>query len=155
DAYEEIRHGTYWRGHHYQMVKPWLDHPPLYSLYVGAWMLAQGDRKIFEVDLWKMRTGTVPLAVISFVLLTLILRRLLSPPEVLLALLFYTVLPSVVFHQRLVVCENLYVPFTLGVVLMLLHQRRNFSWLLTGGILLVTALLPMTKVAALSTSVFL
>jgi hypothetical protein len=154
-AYADRREIIDWRDHNYKMVKPWLDHPPLYSLYAGGWMLAWGHRDIFDVDLWQMRTGTLPLAALSFILLSLILVHLLAAAEVLLALLFYSVIPAIVLHQRLVVSENLYVPLTLGAVLLLMHQRSRFSWWRTGAIILLSALLPMTKVAALCASAFL
>jgi len=144
-----------WRDHKYKLVQPWLDHPPLYSLYAGGLMHALGYRDIFEVDLWYMRTGTLPLAAASFLLLSLILRRLLSRGEVLLSLLFYAVLPPIVLHQRLVVSENLFVPLTLGCMLLLMRQRDRFSALRTVVILVLSVMLPLTKVAALSSSVFL
>jgi hypothetical protein len=154
-AYIGRRHSKEWHGHKYRLVKPWLDHPPLYSLYAGGLMLALGKRSIFDVDLWQMRMGSLFLDAVGFVLLSLVLRRLLATTERLLALLFYSVMPAIVLHQRLVVSENFYVPLTLGIVLMLLQQRSRFSWWRAGAIMFCCALLPMTKVAALSASVFL
>ena len=154
-AYKHVRRNREWRGHGYRMVKPWLDHPPAYSLYAGACMLAWGHKDIFDVDLWQMRTGTLLLDVITFVLLTLVLRRLVSSSEVLIALLLYAVAPAIVLQQRLVVSENLFVPTTLAVVLLTLQQRTRFSMWRTVFVFLLCALLPMTKVAALSASVFL
>jgi 4-amino-4-deoxy-L-arabinose transferase-like glycosyltransferase len=154
-AYKRKREVVYWRDHKYNIVKPYLDHPPLYSLYAGAWIMAWGHRDMYDVDLWQMRTGTIPLAALSFILLTLVLRRLLSPAEVLTGLLFYSVMPLVVWHQRLVVSENMFVPMTLAGVLLLQQQRDKFSWWRTAGIALIGLLLPITKVAALSSSAFL
>src|SRR5262245_37516856 len=39
---------TSWRGFGFHMVKPWLDHPPLFSVVMGSWMLAAGYRDIFS-----------------------------------------------------------------------------------------------------------
>jgi hypothetical protein len=154
-AYTERREQIDWRGHRYKLVQPWLDHPPLYSLYAGGWMLALGYRDMFEVDFRTMRLGTLPLSAASFVLLTAVLGRLLPPAEVLVSLLLYAVLPPIVLHQRLVVSENLCVPLTLGCLLLLLVQRERFSYARTAAILLLASLLALTKVAALSASVFL
>jgi hypothetical protein len=154
-AYAHRRKRIDWRGHDYRIVEPWLDHPPLYSLYAGGVMLAFGYREMFDVDLWYMRLGSLPLSAASFVLLALILQRLLAPAEALLSLLFYAVLPPIVLHQRLVVSENLFVPLTLGCLLLLLLQRECFSHLRAGAVLVLGALLPLSKVAALSSSVFL
>jgi hypothetical protein len=154
-AYAERRHNVNWRDHKYRMVEPWLDHPPLYAMYAGGWMLVLGKREIFDVDLWQMRMGTVLLDAVGFVLLSLVLRRLLARTELLLALLFYSVIPALVLHQRLVIAENFFVPLTLGIVLLLLQQGRRFSWWSAGGVMFLCALLPLTKLAALSISVFL
>lgn len=154
-AYADRREVIDWRDHKYKMVEPWLDHPPLYSLYAGAWMRAQGYRKIFDVDLWHMRTGSLPLAALSFGSLALVLRHLVTPGAALLALLFYAIMPAMVWHQRLVISENLSVPLTLSAVLLVLQQRRTFSNWRTLALLVLALLLPLTKVAALSSSVFL
>jgi 4-amino-4-deoxy-L-arabinose transferase-like glycosyltransferase len=146
---------TYWRGDNYRIVHPWLDHPPLYSMYVGAWMLGLGHRDMFDVDLQSMRLTQIPLSTLSFVLLTLLLGELLSSSEVLLALLFYSVLPPIVLHQRLVVSENLFVPFMLFASWLILRQRRDYARWRVVTVGLISFLLPLTKVAALSVSVFL
>jgi len=154
-AYRSRARNVGWRGHGYPMVEPWLDHPPLYALYVGGWMLASGERKIFHVDLHQMRLSSLALAAVSFVLLGAMLCELTTPGGALLALLFYSVAPSIVLHQRLVLSENLFVPITLASVLLLARQRRAFAWWRWFAIAGLAALLPMTKVAALSVSVFL
>ena len=154
-AYLPVRRNIEWRGHRYRMVKPWLDHPPLYALYAGGWMLALGQRDMFEVDLWQMRLGSLLLDAVCFVLLSLVLRRLLPTAEILVALLLYAVMPAIVLHQRLVICENMYVPLTLGILLLLLQQSREFARARALAIFALCAALPLLKVAALTSSVFL
>ena len=154
-AYLPRRQPQHWRDHDYNMVEPWLDHPPLYSLYAGGWVLAQGARDIFNVELRQMRTGSLPLAALSFIGLFAFLRRHLSPAAVLLSLLFYAVLPSAVLQQRLVISENLYLPLMFGVLLLLEAQAARFASYRVPLIVLASALLPLTKIAALSCSVFL
>lgn len=144
-----------WHDNRYRLVKPWLDHPPLYSLYVGAWMVALGERDIWQVDLWHMRSSQIPLAAISFILLSLLLSELVSPLEALTALLFYSVLPMIVLQQRLVVCENLLVPLTLAAAWLVLRQRRRHSTAVMWAVFAISAALPLVKVAALSLSTFL
>lgn len=154
-AYKGRARNVGWRGYGYPIVEPWLDHPPLYSLYVGSWMLASGERRMFRVDLHQMRLSSLVLAAVSFSLLGAVLRGLTTAGGSLLALLFYAVTPAIVLHQRMVLSENLFVPLTLGCVLLLARQERRFRWWRWLAIVGVAALLPMTKVAALSASVFL
>jgi len=154
-AYKGRRHRVEWRGQKYNIVEPWLDHPPVYSLYAGGWVLLHGQREMFQVDLRQMRMGSLVLDALGFVLFSLVLRRLVTRGELMLSLLFYSVIPLIVFHQRLVISENLIVPLTLGAVLSLQAQSRRFSWWRALWLLVLAALLPLTKVAALSSCVFL
>jgi hypothetical protein len=154
-AYLPNRETLDWRDHRYNLVEPWLDHPPVYSLYAGAWMLAWGKRDIFAVDLWQMCAGSLPLAALSFVFLGAFLRYFLAPAALLISLVFYSVMPLLVWHQRLVVSENLAVPLTLGALLLLQAQLRRFASWRVFALVFVSALLALTKVAALSCSVLL
>ncbi|MET0390055.1 MAG: hypothetical protein ABW321_29055, partial [Polyangiales bacterium] len=53
------------------------------------------------------------------------------------------------------VCENLFTPITLAAVLLLLHQKQHFARWRLGALWLLALLLPLAKVAALSSCVFL
>ena len=139
-----------WRDHKYNMVEPWLDHPPIYSLYAGGWIMAWGHRDIFDVDLWQMRTGTLPLAALSFICLAAFLRRYLTPAAVLLSLLFYALLPLIVWQHKLVVSENLFVPLTLVGLLLIDAQAVRFAGWRALALLVLATLLPLIKAAALS-----
>lgn len=153
-AYLPHREIVDWREHRYHVVEPWLDHPPLYSLFAGSWIRAWGRHDMYDVDLWEMRTGSVLLAALSFIGLAAFLRYFLAPAEVLVSLLLYAVLPTIVWQQRLVVSENLFLPLTLGVLLLLQAQASRFASWRVVALLFASALLPLTKVAALSCSVF-
>ncbi|HEX6837401.1 MAG TPA: hypothetical protein VF334_12565, partial [Polyangia bacterium] len=65
----------HWRGDEYRIVRPWLDHPPLFPVYVGTWMLASGARDILAVELLPMRLSILPLFAASFFLFWAIARR--------------------------------------------------------------------------------
>jgi hypothetical protein len=154
-AYEKLRKTVRWRDHKYLIVRPWLDHPPLYSFFAGGVMHLQGYRDMYDVDLWRMRLGSLFLDAVSFILLSLVLGILATGPERLIALLLFSVLPLVVLHQRLVVSENMIVPLTLGAVLLTLYQRRRYAIWRSVLLFLIAVMLPLTKVAGLSASVFL
>ena len=64
-----------WRDNDYRIVRPWLDHPPLYSLYVGAFMRLAGVRDIFAVELETMRLSTMLLFPAAFFLFYAVARR--------------------------------------------------------------------------------
>jgi hypothetical protein len=140
-----------WRGDDYRIVKPWLDHPPLYSIYVGTFMLATGTRDPFSVELLPMRLSTMLLFVIAYWLFFLVLKRYDDPSLTLLALALWSVAPPAIWNGRLVMAEQMLVPLALGGWLALdrmaaaktIKQRRGWSV----GLILFCAALPLSKVA--------
>ncbi len=149
---------TVWQGDHYRLVKPWLDHPPLYPLYVGAFMRAVGARDIFAVNLGAARLSNLPLFAATFFLLFAVARRVADEAHALLTLAFYAVAPTAVWNGRLVMAEELMLTLALaGWYALQLYgdadkpsQRR--AWLVAVGV--AAALLPLSKVAGLAFALF-
>lgn len=140
---------TEWRGHQYRIVSPWLDHPPLYPIYVGAFMRAAGVRDPFAVELGTARLSTLLLYAAAFWLFWLVARRVADAPTALLALALWAVAPPAVWNGRLVMAEQLVLPealFGLWALFAYVDTRRR-GWLVAVGV--AAALLPLTKAAAL------
>jgi Dolichyl-phosphate-mannose-protein mannosyltransferase len=144
-----------WRGNQYRIVKPWLDHPPLYPIYVGAFVHATGTHDIFAVELGVMRASTMVLWAAAFFLFWAVARRYAEPPLVLLALAFWATAPPSVWNGRLVMAEQLMLPLALAGWLALLKyaETRRRGWLV--AVAVVAALLPLCKAAALAFALFL
>jgi hypothetical protein len=144
----------HWRGNEYRIVKPWFDHPPLYPLYVGAFMHAAGTHSIFAVELSTMRLSTILLFVVAFFLFLAVARRYADDAHVLVALAFWAAAPTAVWNGRLVVAEQLMLPLALfGWWGMLRYvETRRGRWLVVVSV--ASALLPLTKVAALAFALF-
>jgi hypothetical protein len=145
----------HWRNDQYRIVTPWLDHPPFYSMYVGAFMLATGARDIWKVELLPMRLSTMLLFVVSFFLFWRVARRYADETTVLLALAFWATAPTAVWNGRLVMAEQMLLPLTLcgwWTLLRYIETRRR-GWL--AGVVIVAALLPLTKAAGLAFALFL
>jgi hypothetical protein len=139
---------TAWRGNQYRMVRPWLDHPPLYPLYVGAFMHAAGVRDIFAVELRTMRWSSLVLYVAAFFLFFACARRAADEPTALLALALWAVAAPAVWNGRLVMAEQLMLPLALGGYLALWRWRGSGRrrWLV--ALALLCALLPLCKASA-------
>lgn len=144
-----------WRGNEYRIVKPWLDHPPLYALYVGAFMRAAGTRDLFAVELWPMRLSSLLLWAAAFFLFFAVARRYAEEPLVLLGLALWAAAPPAVWNGRLVMAEQMMLPLALAGWWALLRfvETRRRGWLLAVGV--ACALLPLCKVAALAFALFL
>jgi hypothetical protein len=144
-----------WRENSYRIVRPWLDHPPLYPLYVGSFMRAAGVRDIFAVELFTMRLSTLLLYAAAYFLFFACARRVADEPTALLALAFWAVAPAAVWNGRLVMAEQLMLPLALGGYLALWRWRetRRRRWLVT--LALMCALLPLCKAAATAFALWL
>lgn len=145
----------HWRGNEYRIVKPWLDHPPLYPLYVGAFMRAAGTRDIFAVSLETMRLSSLLLWAAAFFLFYAVARRYADAPLVLLASALWATAPPAVWNGRLVMAEQLMLPLALAGWWALLRyvETRRRRWLV--AVAVASALLPLCKAAALAFALFL
>ncbi|MCU1283556.1 MAG: glycosyl transferase family 39 [bacterium] len=143
-----------WRDNDYRIVKPWLDHPPLYGLYVGAFLHATGTHDIFAVELATMRASTMLLFAATFLLLFAVARRVGDETIALCALAFYAVAPTAVWNGRLVMAEQMITPVALAGwwALLCFVETRRRRWLV--AVAVAVALLPLVKVAALSFALF-
>ncbi len=141
-----------WRGHEYHIVRPWLDHPPLFAVVMGGWMLAAGYHDIFGVDLAWMRWLSIWLFVGNFLALLALARRYFPTDAVLLGLCCFALAPLAVVNQKLVVSENFFVLVWMLTQLAVLRydESGDRRWLVAVGVGALA--LPLTKIAALSCS---
>ena len=160
-----------WRGNEYKIVRPWFDHPPLYPMYVGAFMHAAGTHDIWQVELATARRSTLVLFAASFFLGFLVMRRSADETHAIVALAFFAVAPAAVWNGRLVMAEQLLLPLALAGWYALQRAgeadatRANTrdgdararssrrGWLVAVGV--AAALLPLCKVAGLGFALFL
>jgi 4-amino-4-deoxy-L-arabinose transferase-like glycosyltransferase len=109
---------------HYRMVTPWLDHPPLFGLLVGAAALLSGERDYFDCTLGAIRLPSLLLGVLSLALVFLLSRELFGETAAVLAALVFATDPNLVFLSRLAVSENLIVFLLLAALWLFLRHCR-------------------------------
>jgi len=150
DAYGDFPVIT-WRGAPFRLVTPWLDHPPLFALLQGTWMVLRGYRDIEHVDLTVMREMSVLLFMLAYLVLWRVARTLLDRLGAVITLLIYATSSTVVMNSRLVISENLVTPLLLLGHLALLRWdvSRKARWMLVMG--LCAFLMPLTKLPAVCT----
>ena len=157
-AYGNVRVST-WHGADYRIVQPWFDHPPLYPLYVGAFMRAAGFRQIFYISERVMRLSGLPLLAAAFFLFFLVARRVADETHALVALAFWAVAPTAAWNGRLVMAEALILPLALAGWYALQRyaasERASHRWAWLVAVAVAAMLLPLTKVAALGFALFL
>lgn len=113
-------------GTYYNIVRPCLDHPPLFGLAAGAFARlaravqpAELSLRIDGVDvptvnIARARLFTLLLFAATFLLLFTLAREAFSFQTACLTVLFYGFIAHVVCHNRLLVSENLTTPLFLA-----------------------------------------
>jgi hypothetical protein len=123
----------FWFGDPYNLARPYFDHPPGFSLLVGAACTLLGAEQMIECTLWRMRWIPILLGLWTIYLVARAGWRFL--PDRLagtLAAFVYATLPAVVLGNRLVKAENLIAPLLLLQALLLaryLERGRRREWI--------------------------
>jgi len=137
-------------GTSYDIVHPWLSHPPLLSLLTGAWVYLQGARSLTDVTAQMVRPVGIVLGLVSLVLAYLLGRRILDRPAALIGVLLLAVTPGAVLLGREVETEALMAPLVLLALLMVhrLHTGEG-RWPAIATLITCAVLLPLTKITGL------
>ena len=134
-------------------VRPWLDHPPVFSLLIGGVALLGGETSFAEVTPRVIRLPVIGLSIVTLVLAYLLGRRLAGRGVATVAMALLAVAPGAVLASRSVESEALLAPLLL-VALILLHRisrepgragRLDLALLLP-----VCALAPLVKVPGIA-----
>ncbi|WP_353932826.1 glycosyltransferase family 39 protein [Okeanomitos corallinicola TIOX110] len=120
-----------WKGLTYQLVSPWLDHPPLFSLIVGSAAILGGANTFFDCNLTTMRIPSLILGISSIVLFYILSLKLSNTNIAILASLIFATNPNTVFLSRVAVSENLILFLSLLTLLCFLkyYQSSNANYL--------------------------
>ncbi len=121
-----IGSGEYRLGMGFHIVKPALDHPPLFSLVVGAYAKMTGSvlgtvplqnttdtYEVYDIALGRARTLTIFLFLFTFVTMYLVGREVMPLPGVFIGLCLYAFSAYTILQNRLLVTENLTTPLIL------------------------------------------
>ncbi len=140
--YKDIRHLTI-DGLYFPIVRPYLDHPPLFGLLVGAWAMIRNERVFEAVTLMTIRLVPILLSVISVLLLYLLARRIYGHTVGIWSLAIYATGTLFVINSRIVVAESMVTVFFLFALLLAsaLPKKPMISQLLILGTVCAAALL--------------
>lgn len=115
-----------WFGDRYVLVRPYFDHPPLFSILVGLVTSFGGARNFLSCTLPMMRLVPILLSLAGVLLLYPLARGYgASERGALLATLVYAVLPVIVLADRLVKGESLLAILFMGALLLVQRHERS------------------------------
>ena len=136
------------------IVKPYFDHPPLYSIFIGLYLKLYGVHfsERFEHYFEDItRPISIFLSVINALLMYLLARKIFKNQAIpLMAVIFYAVLPTAVFTGRLVKEEHLILTCLLGSLLLIEEYLESGRRSLFYTACCLTGLTCMMKVPGLA-----
>lgn len=117
---------------HVNLVQPWLEHPPLFSLLVGSFAHFYGANRNDVIPTSFIRTPVVIASLFTAVMVFLLSRLISGYWTGILAMLIYGVTPVIALGSRLAVPENIIALIYLIVIYLLLKYQNSqkFKFLL-------------------------
>lgn len=138
-------------GKPFEVVHPFLDHPPIFGLLVGGAAWLQGARQLTDVTAQMIRPVPILASIVALCLAYLLGRRVLGAGPAILGTLLLATAPAAVLVQRQVEAEALLAPLLLGALLLVPvtrdHPPRRAR---LAGLLACCALAPMVKVSGVA-----
>src|SRR3989344_2897814 len=107
------------------IVKPYLEHPPLFGILAGSFAILNGAKDMYDVDIKTIRPLSLALGLISIVLLFLLVKEIYDKRTALIASLLYATIPTIVIGSRIVQNENFFIPMWLLALLFTSKYLKN------------------------------
>jgi 4-amino-4-deoxy-L-arabinose transferase-like glycosyltransferase len=143
--YQDKEHLIY-RGAAFWLVKPYLEHPPLFGLVAGSFSMLAGARDMHDVTLQKIRPLALALGIFSILMIFLLTKELYGSRIALLASLLYATVPTIVIGSRIVQNENFLIPFWLLALYLLTRYIKSGKKKFRNIAAVIAGLLSLAKV---------
>lgn len=135
-----------YQGAMFQLVKPYLEHPPLFGLVAGSFAIANGAENMYNVTLAGIRPLALILGILSIAVVFLLVKEVYGINLALLSSLLYATIPTIVVGSRIVQNENFLIPSWLFCLYLLAkYLKSGNKWFLNIAIL-IASFMPLAKV---------
>ena len=141
------------QGARFTLVKPYLEHPPLFGVVAGTFAKLRGVNTFDDVTIAKIRPLALIMGLLSIFAIFLLASAVYGNVVGMVASGIYAILPTVVIGSRLVQNENFFIPlflFALYFAYKYLERSKNSYLFLTA---LLCGLLPLAKIPWITGSV--
>lgn len=139
---EEIRY----QGAAFLIVKPYLEHPPLFGLTVGSFALLNGVKDMYDVTLAKIRPLALGLGILGILGIFILAKEIYGNSTAFLASLLYATIPTITIGSRIIQNENFLIPFWLTSLFLIIkylktgkQKFRNLAAIIAGSLSLAKA----------------
>lgn len=130
----------------FTIVKPYLEHPPLFGLVAGSFSMLNGTRDIFEITIQRIRPLALGLGLLSVLMVFLLSKEIFGKGVALLSSLLYATVPSVVIGSKIVQNENFLIPFWLLALYFIVKYLRSGKKKFRNIAAIIAGLLSLAKV---------
>ncbi|HEX6977568.1 MAG TPA: hypothetical protein VF185_04445 [Patescibacteria group bacterium] len=135
---------------HFDIVSPYLEHPPLGGIIVGMPAYLGGIREFSEVTLSLIRKPFVLYGTFSTLLVIILSYLWYGKKVAVVSGLIYATVPTVIFGSRLALPENVLTLMLLLEVVLLEYYRRTKKNYLVVMALMISFAAPLVKLFGLS-----
>jgi len=122
--YNNRRHLIY-QGAAFWIVKPYLEHPPLFGLVAGGFAILNGAKDMYSVTLPIIRPLSLILGAFSIFMIFLLSKEIYGRKVALVSSLLYATVPTIVIGSRIVQNENFLIPFWLLSLYLILRYLKT------------------------------
>lgn len=135
-----------YQGAAFLIVKPYLEHPPLFGLVAGGFALFNGAKDMYDVTLAKMRPLALILGIFSITMIFFLAKEVYGVAVGLFASLLYATVPTLVIGSRIVQNENFLIPFWLLSLFLVTRYLKTGRKRLRNIAAVIAGLLSLAKV---------
>jgi 4-amino-4-deoxy-L-arabinose transferase-like glycosyltransferase len=126
--YTNRKHIVYQQAN-FNLVKPYLEHPPLFGLVAGSYALISGVKTPLEINIQSIRGLALLLGVLSIFILYVFAAEIYGYKIGLIAAAIYATVPTIVIGSRIVQNENFFIPlFLTSLLLTYRYIKTNKSF---------------------------
>ncbi len=143
--YENREHLIY-QGAAFWIVKPYLEHPPLFGLVAGSFALLNGAKDMYGVTLENVRPLAILLGTFSIFMVFMLSKEIYGSRVALLSSLLYATVPTIVIGSRIVQNENFLIPFWLLSLYLILKYLKTGKKKFRNIAAVIAGLLSLAKV---------
>ena len=144
-GYTDKKHVVYQKAN-FVLVKPYLEHPPLFGLVAEGYAFLSGAKGMFDVNVQNIRGLALILGVLSIFMVYIFAAEVYDYKIGLLASLVYATVPTIVVGSRLVENENFFIPFFLLALYLISLYLKSYNPWLRNLAAVVCGLLSLAKV---------
>ena len=135
-----------YQGAAFWIVKPYLEHPPLFGLVAGSFALVNGAKDMYDVTLAKMRPLAITLGALSIFMVFILSKEIYGREVGLLSALLYATVPTIVLGSRIVQNENFLIPLWLLSLFLIAKYLKTGKRKFRNMAAIIVGLLSLAKV---------